>query len=149
MRGETDTTGIREQGSYILLPEGEYYVEITEIIDQDKAGNQLVSKNGDPMVKIKLTVCAGIYQDEGWIWDRIVISNNPASKGYGILGRSKHFLHCIKQEYEGKFSWDSEKWLYQKCKIKVTHEAPNEYHKNKKAIVENYILEEDFTEPDL
>ncbi|MFA5340440.1 MAG: hypothetical protein WC332_01565 [Clostridia bacterium] len=147
MKRDCDGTGVREQGEYVLLPEGEYDVVIEEVRDTDKDGNAQETKNGDPMITIKLVPSSGVYQDEAWVWDNITISDNPNSPGFKILGRSKHFLHCIGEPYEDKFSWDSANWLYKKCRIKVEHEPPNQYHKKPKAIVSGYILTDDLQEP--
>jgi hypothetical protein len=141
MKGTTNMSGVREQGKFTLPPEGTYEVEIAEKKDGQ-------SSNDDPMISIKLVICAGEYQDEAWIWDNILIPSldSPAAK---ILGRTKHFLHCIGEPYEEEETlWDSDKWVWKRCKVRLVHEAPNAYHKFPKAIVAEYILNEEVVQPE-
>jgi len=141
MKGTTNMSGVREQGKFTLPPEGTYEVEIAEKKDGQ-------SSNDDPMISIKLMICAGEYQDEAWIWDNILIPSldSPAAK---ILGRTKHFLHCIGEPYEEEETlWDSDKWVWKRCKVRLVHEAPNAYHKFPKAIVAEYILNEEVVQPE-
>lgn len=143
MKGTTNMSGVQEQGSYVLPPEDIYNAEIAEVRDKESA-------NGDPMVSIKLVITSGEYQDS-WVWDNILIPHLE-SRAAKILGRTKHFLHCIGEPYEGEeIEWDSDRWLWKKCKIRIVHEAPNEYHKRIKATVAEYIIDEKQEEegPDL
>jgi hypothetical protein len=138
MKGTTNMSGVQEQGKFSLPPEGEYEVEIIEIRDGK-------SSNGDPMVSIKLIITEGEYRDKAWVWDNILIPS-PDSAAAKILGRTKHFLHCIGEEYEGdNLEWDSDRW-YKPCRIRIAHEKPNEFHKFPKATVAEYILDEDAAE---
>ncbi|HCJ67016.1 MAG TPA: hypothetical protein DHV62_06755 [Elusimicrobia bacterium] len=128
---------VKEQtsGSCPLPDKGLYDVEI--VIANDK-----YSSSGDPMISIKLNIVSGVFQDS-WVWDNILIPplSSPAA---AILGRTKKFLHCIGEPYEGEeVEWDSERWLYKKCKIRIDHEPANQYHKYTKAIVAEYILGEE------
>ena len=135
MKGSVNMSGVQEGGSFVLAPEGIYTIEIAEAKGKE-------SSNGDPMVSIKLVISAGEYQDS-WVWDNILIPhlNSQAVK---ILGRTKHFLHCIGEPYDGEeVEWDSDRWLWKKCKIRIIHEAPNQYHKNIKPVVAEYILDDD------
>jgi len=125
-------SGVQEGGGFMLLPKGEHFARIAE--KQDKQ-----TQNGDPMVGIKLVVISGPGIDL-WVWDNIVLPlpNSPAA---AIKGRTKHFLHCIDQPYEGdEVIYDSDEWVGQICKIAVDHEEPNNYHKWPKAIITDYIL---------
>ena len=138
MRGQVNMNGVQEQsGGFESCPlpdEGEYYVEIVAVKEK-------FSKAGDAMPSIKLKITSGLFQDS-WLWDNILIpdSNGPAAK---ILGRTKHFLHCIGELYESEnVEWDTENWIEKTCKIRLQHEPPNEYHKNARAVVAEYILEE-------
>lgn len=127
---------VKEQGKFVTLPEGEYLMEITEKTDKE-------SSNGDPMVLIKLSVYAGEFQDEAWVYDNILIPplSSPSAK---ILGRTKHFLHCIGEPYEGEeVEWDSDNWVNRQVKVRIIHEQPNEYHKFVKPVIAEYILDEE------
>lgn len=129
-------SGVQEQGEFVLLPIGEYYTEIINKKDMESA-------NGDPLVVVKLLVCRGEYKGIAWVWDNILIPplSSPSAK---ILGRTKHFLHCIGEPYEGEeVAWNSDNWLGKEVKIKIDHEQPNKYHKFIKPIVVQYILDED------
>ena len=135
MKGKTSMAGVKEQtGNISLLPEkGEYDVEIVVVKEN-------MSKKNDPMPSIKLQIVSGQFKD-CWLWDNILIPQvgSVASK---ILGRTKHFLHCIDEEYEGdEISWDTDNWIGKRIRIKIDHETPNQHHKNTKAIVEEYILD--------
>jgi hypothetical protein len=132
MKGTVKMTGVQEQGNFELPPEGVYTIEVIDKKDG-------YSKGGDSMVTIKLGISIGDYKGM-WVWDNIIIADDPESPGYKILGRSKHFLHCIGQPYEGdNVDWDSDEWLGRLCKIKLGHELPNEYHKYPKGIVVEYM----------
>lgn len=137
MKGIVNMNQVQENmgGSCPLPEKGIYDVEIVLVKDK-------TSSNGDPMISIKLNITSGVFQDS-WVWDNILIPHldSVAAK---ILGRTKHFLHCIGEPYEGEeLEWDSDRWLYRKCKIRVEHEQPNEYHKYTKAIVAEYILNDE------
>lgn len=130
-RGRVNTAGIMESGTFNIVPEGRYYARIAEVVPGK-------SQAGDPMFSVKLLIVAGESQDS-WLWDNIVISDNPNSPGYKILGRSKHFLHCIGEPYEGEIDYDTENWIDKEVEIKVYHDS---YKGKPKAKVEEYILEE-------
>ena len=131
MKGTTNMNKANESG--FTFPDNEYEVEVAE--KQDKQ-----SKNGDPMISIKLVIKKGEHAGK-WVWDNIIISDNPESPGFKILGRSKHFLHCIGEPYEGEnLEWDSDRWLGKRCSVITATEEPNDYHKNKKNIVQEYFL---------
>lgn len=135
MKGRADFSKVKEQGQFSDLPAGEYLAEIVEV----KEG---FTQNGDPMPAIKLQILKSGFED-CWVWDNIIISDNPDSPGYKILGRSKLFLHCIGEPYEGDMvAFDTDNWKGRKVRIETDVELPNQYHKYKKAIVAKYILEE-------
>jgi len=132
MKGRVNMKDVREQGTFELVGEGEHQAMIQEIRDQYS------KENKDPMTSIKLRILGG--PSEGlWVWDNILIPNegSPAMK---IMGRTKHFLHCIGEPHEGEIEWNSERWINKTVKIKVTHEPANSYHRFVKAIVTQYIL---------
>lgn len=136
MRGRTNMTGIQESGdgNFPAIPAGSYTMRIERIKDKTTA-------NGDPMVSIGLVVASGQYKGR-YVWDNIVIplANSPAIK---ILGRTKHFLHCIGEPYEGEIEYDSERWMDRIVQVVVDVELPNKYHNDDKNIVSEYVLEEE------
>lgn len=131
MQGTTDMTGVQEIGNFEVLPEGTYIFRIDDVTDN-------ISKNGDPMINVRFIVVDGDYAGRK-IWDNIIIpeQNSPAIK---IKGRTMHFLHCIKEPYEGKFDWNSEMWVGKAVTIRVYHD---EYNGKTRAKVAEYILDED------
>lgn len=136
MKGRIDMSSTKEQGEYSLPAVGIHTVELIDKIDKE-------SSNGDPMVSIKLEITEGT--DEGClVWDNILIPS-PDSSASKILGRTKHFLHCIGEPYEGEIEWDSNNWIGKVFKIKVGHELPNQYHKNTRAIVSGYVISDEET----
>ena len=137
MRKEIDMTEVKESGSFELVAEGIHYARIDEM-------QEAITENGDDMFTIKLVMVSGISQDL-WVWDNIVISDNPNSPGYKILGRSKHFLHCINEPYEGKIEIDTERWIGKQIKIEVYHDEfiNKKGYKTKKAKVKNYLIDEE------
>lgn len=138
MRKSVDMTNVSESGGqFEIVEEGEHYARIAEV----KEGT---SSNDDDMPSIKLVITSGVSQDL-WLWDNIVISDNPNSPGYKILGRSKHFLHCIGEPHEGQIEVDTNNWLDKEVKIKVYHDTftNKKGYKTTKAKVEQYILNEE------
>ena len=136
MKGQADMSKVKEQGQFSDLPAGEYLAEIVEIKDG-------FTQNGDPMPAVKLQILTSGYED-CWVWDNIIISDNPNSPGYKILGRSKLFLHCIGEPYEGEsVPFDTDNWMGRHVRIETDVELPNKYHKYNKAIVARYILGEE------
>lgn len=133
-KGTIDMSGVDEQGMYKLPPEGEYVVSVTETKDK-------ITQSGDPMISITLEIVSGEFKG-CLLWDNIILSNNPDSPGYKILGKTKHFLRILGESYEGKIEWDSDNWMRKECKIRLNHESPNEYHSYPKAIVGAYILDD-------
>ncbi len=132
MKGTTNMTKVREAGK--PLPMNEYCFQITDKTDK-------TSRGGDPMIAITLTVVKG-DEINAPVYDNILIPapNSPAAK---ILGRTKHFLHCIGEPYEGEeVIWDSDAWVGKTLKAMVGHEDPNEFHKNVKAVIQEYMLDE-------
>lgn len=113
MQYALDTADAEENtGKFVLVPEGTYAVQIIEKSDK-------MTSNGDPMVNIKLAILDGEFKDK-FLFDNIVIPM-PGGMAFKIMGRTMHFLHVIGQPHKGKFSTDSDKWLWQKLKVKVKH----------------------------
>ena len=142
MRKIIDTTEIKESGNFELVEEGIHYARIDEI-------QESITENGDDMITVKLVIVSGVSQDL-WCWDNIVISDNPNSPGYKILGRSKHFLHCINEPYEGKIEVDTDEWIGKKIQIEVYQDEfiNKKGRKSKKAKVKNYLISEELQEED-
>ncbi len=137
MKGNVNMDGVQEGGNIVLVKEGIHYADITEI-------QEGITPNGDDKATIKLTIKSGESQDS-WIWDTIVISNNPKSPGYKILGRTKHFLHCLGLAYEGDISYDTDHWLYKEVKIRVYHDKfidKKDGKEKTRAKVAEYLLDE-------
>jgi len=133
MQGQTDFYGVDEQkefGSRELLPDGKYNLQIVETLGKE-------TKKGDPMISIKLLCVEGQYSGS-WVWDNIVIPT-PDSPGWGIAGRTMHFLHCIGEPFQGNFAWNSDNWMYKNVKVSVGKELYNDKPKN---IISGYLLDE-------
>jgi len=127
MRGRIDMSNIDEGGGF-LIPEGTYFAEIVECKDR-------TSQNGDAMIGVKFLITQGEFKNN-WVWDSILISDNPDSPGYKILGRSKHFLHVIGEQYEGEIVWDSANWIGKKLRVVVYQD---EYKGRKKSKINEYL----------
>jgi len=135
MKGTVNMSGIQEQGEYPLVPEAEYLFEIVEVVDG-------YSKNNDPMIAIKLVIKDGVYAGN-WVWDNILIPSLDSS-AVKILGRTKHFLHCIGEDYDGEeVTYDSDNWKYKEVYAEVGHELPNSYHKKTKPVISQYNLKDE------
>lgn len=135
MRGHTNTTGVKESTGFPLPSEGDYELKIIEI-------GETITENGDPMAKLVLEITSGKYE-HCLIWDNIVIpgEGSPAIK---ILGRTKHFWHCIGEPYEGNVAWNTERWLHKKVMASLKHEI-QKGGKNAgrlRAVIDSYILPE-------
>jgi hypothetical protein len=122
-------------GGFEVLPEGEYVFEIIEIGEKE-------TKNLDPMAMLVLKVSEGEYQGRK-VWDNIVIPNE-GSPSFKIMGRTKHFWHCIGEPYEGDVEWNTGNWLHKKVRAKVKHETQTQgkYAGQLKATIESYIFDE-------
>lgn len=130
-RKRVNAKGVQE-GGFPLIPEGEYTAKIMEVVDGK-------SSSGDPMMSVKLYIPV----QDNWLWDNIVISDNPNSSGYKILGRSMRFLHCIGEPYKNDFEYNTDNWLNKQVVIRVFHDM---YNGKKKAKVAEYILQEPIEE---
>lgn len=107
MKGTLNFKGVEEQGMFVLLPEGEYVVRITETRDK-------TSKKGDGYVAVKFTVMEGEWTGNP-AWDNINFVES-------ILGRTKHFLHVIGEPYEDdKVQYDSDNWKDRELRITIKH----------------------------
>lgn len=134
MKGSLNTTGVEENKTttnYPLLPDGVYEGWISD-------HNSGFTKANDPMVNITIKITFPQDFQGRLIWDRIVLPY-PQSPARGILGRTKHFLHCISEPYEGEFEWDSDNWNGKKVIIKVGSRTYNGKTYNE---VQGYILDE-------
>lgn len=130
----TGMNEVSDKPSFDLLPEGQYIVEVDAVEDG-------ASKSGDPMMKVKLKVVQGEFKNR-FIWDYIIISGNPESKGWNIRWRAKMFLKAIGEPHHGdSFEWDSDRWPYRKCAVEVTHDTQKEgkYAGQKQARVKSYL----------
>ena len=98
-----------------MVPEGVYMIQI-ESVEDGKSQNQ------DPMISIKLEITDG-PEEGSFLFDRILLSENPNSPGWKIRWRAKQFLKAIGEPHHGdSFDWDSGRWPYKKCLVKVGHE---------------------------
>lgn len=113
MKGQmTNMTGVGDNDFSPLPIDTEYEVVISEVEDGS-------SISGDPMFKLTLQVKNSKYAKRR-IFDRILISSNPTSKGWNIRWRAKQFLRAIGQPHHGdSFQWCSEDWLYKECKVRL------------------------------
>lgn len=129
MKINVNLNDVQEGGTFVLVPEWVYNVEIVVATDG-------YSKKGDPMIGIEMIIIDGEFSGSK-AWDNILI---PAegSTSWKIMGRTKHFLHCIGEPYEGKIEVDTKNWVYKRCKITIKHEQPNQHHNYIKAIVSGY-----------
>lgn len=135
-KGTVNYEGIDEQEERqpgtSLLPKGKYLFQITEKIDKTSA-------KGDPMVNITLQ-CQEDGFERNKVWDNIVIPN-PNSPSIGIAGRTKHFLHCIGEPYQGQFNWDSDNWAWKKVYANVVIKKLDSGKEINNVV--GYVLDED------
>ena len=112
-------TGTTEEntGQFTPIPEGTYEGMITEVSDK-------TTSKGDPMGNIKIEIQSREHKGK-WVYDNIVIPLE-GSPSFKIMGRTMHFLHCIGEEYKGKFIANTENWLWKKLKIQIKHEMQKE-----------------------
>lgn len=135
MRGNCDTTGVKENSGFEILPPGEYLFDIFEV-------GEAQTKNFDPMAKLILIVHIGEHANKR-VFDNIIIPKE-GSQAWKIMGRTKHFLHCIGEPYEGQFEYDTARWVHKTVRAEIKHEIQKEgkYAGKPRAIVSNYILDE-------
>lgn len=131
MRITTDTSGIDESGDgFELLPDGIYLFQIEGVEDKQ-------TKAGDPMAKLTLRILKGEYA-ERLVWDNIVIPKE-GSPAFKIMGRTKHFLHCIGEPHEGAITIDTDRWRGKAVSAQVGRTTYNDKESN---VITAYILEE-------
>jgi len=130
MKYSTNMQDVEEGGNFELLPEGSYIFSIDQVEDK-------VTKNGDPMVSITLVVAKGDHAGRK-VWDNIIFPelNSPAIR---IKGRTKHFLHCINEPFEGKIEGNSDMWIGKAVSVIIFHDK---YEGKTRAKVAEYILDE-------
>jgi len=106
---------VQDKPTFEILPIGEYVVEIAERSEKD-------TKNGDLMVNLTLEVTSGPHKGKK-VWDNIIICDNPDSPAWKIRWRLKQFLKAIDEPHHGdSFEWDTDRWLWRRCKVNVGHE---------------------------
>lgn len=139
-KGKINTTGVDSNAnptkSYTLIPEGEYIGEIMDYKDK-------TTKNDDIMISYQAAIILG-DQKGRYFFDNIIFPH-VGSPAWGILGRTKHFLHCIGEPYEGDIEFDSDRWLGRKFRVVLFHDKYyNEKAKEEKTVVKvkEYILDE-------
>lgn len=131
MRGKANYDNYKESGELELIPDGTYKFKIAEKVDK-------LTDNNDPMIQIKL-ICLDPMHNDKWVWDNIIIPNLD-SPSHKIAGRTKRFLHCINEPYEGDFEWDSDRWVERTLYAKIKTEKFEDKQRNK---VSAYILSDD------
>jgi hypothetical protein len=142
MAYKINTTGVQSSdgSNFEPIPDGQYLVQIVDFKERQ-------TKNGDPMIAAQMEIVDGDHQGRV-IFDNIIIPLGPESKAWGIMGRTKHFLHCIGEPHEGEIDIDPEAWIGRRVKIESHQETYFSTAKNKdvtNAKVKNYILDETVT----
>ena len=107
MQYQRDFSSVSELGDRDLLPADEYVVEISSV-------REAQTKSNLPLIKIRYRVVRGAYENRN-VFDQIVIFPGDQS-GAGI---TKHFLHVIGEQYEGKCIIDPLKWIKKRLTISV------------------------------
>ena len=112
MRFKTDMTDVDEGSVFELVPQGVYPVRVNLVEDNH-------SQAGDPMPKVTFEIILGEHAGR-MLFDRILFPEK-GSKAEKILGRSKHFLHCIGEPHEDNFEVVTENWENRQCLAIVKH----------------------------
>jgi hypothetical protein len=90
---------------------GEYSLIVRQVFDKDKEGNQKETKNGDPMVSVRLEI-----DDAGeWlgttVWHNVIFmkkdTNGKHKKGAGL---AIQFLKALNQPHKNDFKIDTDQW---------------------------------------
>jgi hypothetical protein len=97
------------------IPSGTYMFEIVEHEDT-------VSKAGDVMINITLRCIEEQYNGK-FVWDRILLPL-PNSEAHKIIGKSKRFLHCIGEPYQGNFEVNTDNWDGKILEAKIVYVPP-------------------------
>jgi len=121
-----------QEGGIRLLPEDDYMFEIIEVKDT------YTKDNNDYMANVTFRVIQEGSYYNAIVYDNIMFPepNSPANK---IIGRSKRFLHCIDEPYQGDFDVDTDKWI---GKTVLAHTGIDEWQGKKKTIISRYLLNE-------
>lgn len=119
-----DSTGVKDDSSFSLLPDGWYPFRIAE-------AEAMKSKSGFPMILAKCKCIDPRHPDVGMIWHYVVF----LPKGQKGDGMNVHFRKCIGVPFEGNIRVDSEEWQGKTFMGKVETEEYNGKSKNKIALV--------------
>lgn len=124
------------EGGGLILPAGKYMFEISETKDK-------MSSNNDEMVNVTFSCIEENYYGS-LVWDNILFPR-PGSKAEKIIGRTKRFLHCLGEPYQGDFLINTDNWQRKTIEIQVSvgeYEDSNGNKKPKNNVVK-YILNEE------
>lgn len=121
---------------YTILPNGTYMFEVSQTEDK-------LSSNKDEMVKVTFNCIEENYYGTP-VWDNILFPR-PGSKAEKIIGRTKRFLHCLGEPYQGDFEVDTDNWQGKTIEIQVKTSEYEDKNGNKKPKndVMKYILNEE------
>lgn len=123
---EFDATGIDMDQKFEPAPAGEYWLQITDVSETDKNGNERVTKNGDPYVRVECE----IVDDAEWagkkVWNNVIFLY-PGEDGKVRRGAwiALVFLKAIGQPHEGRFKPDPNLWVGKRfrAKLKITKDS--------------------------
>jgi len=133
MPGVANFEGVSEKTGFQLMPDDTYEFEIENVSAKE-------TSKGDPMVNVTLRCISPGFEGKT-IFDNIVIPVDSESSAWGIAGRTKHFLHCIGEQYEGQIEWDEANWLFRRV-IADIRTKKDSYNPDGKNIVSAYKLPE-------
>ena len=122
MSGRYDATGIEPSAGPDAFPAGVYHLAIIEAVEE-------VIKSGDnagrPKVTVAFRVVAGPHAGRHVKFYTVCFLPKEA-KGAGM---ALHFLKTIGEPYEGKFSYDEDRWIGKIVKASVTVEEDRQQRK--------------------
>jgi len=118
MRREENLDKYEENVGFIVLPKGNYYVEIYKVADQKSRAT------GNDMVLVTYSVLNEEYKNTK-LFEYLTFSEKA-------MGRVKHFLHMIGEPYQGNCQIDSGNWIGKCLKIVVSVENHETYGEQNK-----------------
>lgn len=125
-----------KEGSFEVIPAGDYYLICDDVQDSDKNGQTLVSKNGNPMCVLEMVVKEGEHEGRRILHYLTFLPKD--AKGHGM---TLHALHAFGLPYDGAVEIDTDSFKGRTVKAKIgIQEATSEY-RAKNVIKDFYVLE--------
>ena len=124
MRYEWKPKGVKESlpGNFPLIPEGEYIGKVDSVVTTDGNGDELTSRNGDPIIRVRIKIEVGEYKDQLLFHQLVLLADSKPGAGIAY-----HFLKVLGETYNTHtetWSINTARWPFlNSFKVVVKHET--------------------------